>query len=116
MIRQRVPLATLDVDLNPTCKVCEESSCILQEVAPDFPDVAIHCFSIYGDNVPDNVFATPTYVLNGKIIYLGNPTRDALRAKLAEVTNHMFQVMPAKTTKPTVNAAMFNLNLSADCL
>jgi hypothetical protein len=81
------PLATLAVYLSPTCWICEESSRILQDIIPEFPNVAIDCFNINGEGVPDKVFAAPTYILNGKIIYLGNPTRDALRAKLAEAIN-----------------------------
>lgn len=31
---------------------------------------------------PDQVFAVPTYVLNDRVIFLGNPTRDELIRKL----------------------------------
>jgi hypothetical protein len=36
---------------------------------------------------PSNVFATPTYVLDGRTIFLGNPTREQLRQKLIDAQN-----------------------------
>ncbi len=35
---------------------------------------------------PEHVFATPTYLLNGRVLFLGNLTRDELNHKL---TNSM---------------------------
>jgi hypothetical protein len=31
---------------------------------------------------PNQVFATPTYILDGRTIYLGNPTQEELAQKL----------------------------------
>ena len=31
---------------------------------------------------PSQVFATPTYILNGRTIFLGNPTQEELAQKL----------------------------------
>ncbi len=36
---------------------------------------------------PENVFAAPTYLLNGKVISLGNPYPNELRRKLEDALN-----------------------------
>ncbi len=36
---------------------------------------------------PDNVFAVPTYVLDGRIISLGNPHREQLFAKISSAVS-----------------------------
>jgi hypothetical protein len=76
-------MAKLDVYVRDECWACEESRRIVADVAPQFPEVAIKLRDINNGNVPSKVFATPTYVLDDRVIYMGNPTREELKEKLA---------------------------------
>jgi hypothetical protein len=73
----------LQVYISDDCWSCEETERIVADVAPKFPGIQIEVLNT-GENVmPESVFAVPTYVLNWRVIFLGNPTRDELCAKLS---------------------------------
>ncbi|MCA9934623.1 MAG: hypothetical protein KC415_11900 [Anaerolineales bacterium] len=65
------------------CWGCEETVRIVAEMRAEFPDIPIELLDTAETPLPEFVFAVPTYVLNGRIISLGNPTRAELRQKLA---------------------------------
>ncbi|MEM7331920.1 MAG: thioredoxin family protein [Chloroflexota bacterium] len=74
----------LDVYITHDCWSCEESERIVQDVSAKIPEVDVEFFDMEKTvNKPDNVFAVPTYLLNGKVISLGNPTREELYQKIA---------------------------------
>ena len=50
-----------------------------------FPEATVELVDIQGSPLPEYVFAVPTYVLNGRVISLGNPTRQELSQKLLAV-------------------------------
>ena len=72
---------TLHVYIADDCWSCQETRRIVADIAPQFPEVRVELRDMNQDK-PDDVFAVPTYVLNGRVISLGNPTRDDLRQKL----------------------------------
>ena len=74
----------LDVYLEDTCWACSESRRIVAEIAPMVPHVEIELRDLSDKKRPDNVFATPTYVLDGRVIFMGNPTMEELLEKLDE--------------------------------
>ncbi len=78
-------MIVLDIYISENCWSCEESLRIANEVAPLFPNVTLNLVDVQENDVPEEVFAVPTYVLNGKVIYLGNPTREQLIEKLTAV-------------------------------
>lgn len=65
------------------CWSCEESRRIAAETQARFEDVEVVVLDLLSDECPPNVFAAPTYLLNGRIISLGNPRREALWMQLA---------------------------------
>ena len=73
---------TLHVYIADDCWSCQETRRIVADVASQFPEVEIELRDINREQ-PDDVFAVPTYVLNGRVIFLGNPTREKLCQKLA---------------------------------
>lgn len=77
-------MATLDVYISETCWSCDEARQIVADMRSLFPSVTIELRDIGDERRPSSVFATPTYVLNGRTIFLGNPTREQLQEKLAE--------------------------------
>jgi glutaredoxin len=72
---------TLHVYIADDCWSCHETRRIVADIMPQFPEVHIELRDMSQDK-PDDVFAVPTYMLNGRVISLGNPTREELRQKL----------------------------------
>ncbi|MCP4418165.1 MAG: hypothetical protein GY805_16205 [Chloroflexi bacterium] len=73
---------TLTVYISDDCWSCEETYRILDEVTSQFPTLTVSLVNTRQEPMPDGVFAVPTYVLNGNIISLGNPSRASLAQKL----------------------------------
>ncbi|MCP4428174.1 MAG: hypothetical protein GY803_27110 [Chloroflexi bacterium] len=72
---------TLRVYVADDCWSCLETRRITTDIASQFPEVAVELLAL-DDAPPDDVFAVPTYLLNGRVIFLGNPTREELSQKL----------------------------------
>jgi len=77
-------MVKLQVYINEDCWTCDESRRIVAEIAPQFPEVKVELLDLSSGEYPDNIFAVPTFVLNGRIISLGNPYRDVLRQRIQE--------------------------------
>ena len=78
-------MVKLQVYVKEDCWACDESRRIVSEIAPQFPEIAVELLDLEADDRPENVFAIPTYVLNGRVISLGNPYRDQLRQEIQNV-------------------------------
>lgn len=76
---------TLTVYISDDCWSCEETHRILDEVRPQFPALTVELVNTQQEPMPEGVFAVPTYLLNGKVISLGNPNRTILTQKLAQL-------------------------------
>jgi glutaredoxin len=72
----------LDVYITEECWACSEARRIVADLSPQFPEVDIELRDLSDERKPSSVFATPTYILDGRTIFLGNPTRDELSQKL----------------------------------
>jgi glutaredoxin len=72
----------LDVYITEECWACAEAQRIVADLSPQFPEVDIELRDLSDERKPSSVFATPTYILDGRTIFLGNPTRDELSQKL----------------------------------
>lgn len=55
---------------------------IIADVVVQFAGVKVEMLDTAVTPLPENVFAVPTYLLNGRVISLGNPTREELCDKL----------------------------------
>jgi alkyl hydroperoxide reductase subunit AhpF len=75
-------MTALDIYISENCWACEEAVRIVDDIAHLFPDVAISLLDLQTNPAPEEVFAVPTYILNGKVTFLGNPTREELVEKL----------------------------------
>lgn len=75
-------MVTLKIFIEGDCWSCAESRRIVEEIAPQFPQVAMELVDLSTQQRPENIFAVPTYTLNGKVISLGNPYPRELRQKL----------------------------------
>ena len=72
----------LDVYVAEHCWSCHETRKIVSDLRVQFPRVAISLLDIDPQEWPEQVFAVPTYLLNGRIISLGNPARETLHHQL----------------------------------
>ncbi len=76
---------TLRIYIAEHCPSCAEARRLAEEVRKRFAGVRLELIDLdkeEGRN-PDDVFAVPTYVLNGRTISLGTPTPDQLFSRLA---------------------------------
>lgn len=67
------------------CFGCEEASRLSQEVVKTFPQIRVEFIDIeqQGARVPAGIFAVPSYLLNGVLLFTGNPGEAELVAALS---------------------------------
>jgi thiol-disulfide isomerase/thioredoxin len=66
----------LKIFVTEHCSGCVEALRIAAEVARDYPHLGVEVIDLNAPEVivPETVFATPTYMLNNRIVSLGNPS------------------------------------------
>lgn len=73
----------LQVFIETGCEVCERAVSLAEDVEKDYPKVAVRVIDMNGaDGHRDDVFAVPTFVLNGRVFSLGNPQQQTLQAAI----------------------------------
>lgn len=76
---------TLDIYVTPECFGCERARQIASEIRMwQMPGVEVRLMDLSNPETvrPDSVFAVPTYLLNDRVISLGNPELDWLCQQL----------------------------------
>ncbi len=69
----------LEIVVAPDCVGCAEARAIAEEIQSRFVSVEVKLLELGGDRpIPRQVVATPTYLLDGAVISLGNPRRETL--------------------------------------
>lgn len=72
-------MVILDVYVLTGCANCSFARELANAVARAYPQVQVRVRDLtHTSDVPDAVFAAPTYVLNDRVISLGNPDEVAL--------------------------------------
>ena len=76
----------LEVYVSQHCPNCGEALRLVEEVAARFPGVVVHVIDLDRDPAPppERVVAVPTYLLDGRVVSLGNPYPEELFARLHE--------------------------------
>ena len=79
------PRVSLQIYIARHCANCDLARDLAREIARALPDVQIEIIDLEeaGAQRPDVVFATPTYVLDGRVAWLGNPRRHELFQRLS---------------------------------
>jgi len=73
----------LTVFVSDYCFNCKESLVIAEEIKQKYPQVTVRVFNIDSGLRPDvDIFAVPTYALNGKVVFLGNPNDQQIQSLL----------------------------------
>jgi alkyl hydroperoxide reductase subunit AhpF len=77
----------LEVYVSSECPNCGEAVRLADEAAERYPNVVVRVIDLdqlEGNPPPDPVVAVPTYLLNGRVVSLGNPYPEELFARLHE--------------------------------
>ncbi len=80
---------TLQIYIQAHCYTCEHSKAMANQLRKEFPTVQLE-FVDFADATATkhpNVFATPTFVLDGTVVSLGNPEMDRIRYLLRQALN-----------------------------
>lgn len=76
----------LQIVVSLDCTTCEESRSIALQMRELFPLLQVDLIELDGGrSVPDKVVATPTYLLDGAVVSLGNPRPEELIKKITEL-------------------------------
>jgi predicted thioredoxin/glutaredoxin len=73
---------SLEIYVEAGCHSCVRALELAAEVIRLYPKLIVEVVDISQTEsiVPDSVFAVPTYVLDGRVVSLGNPSQDELSA------------------------------------
>ena len=83
---RKQPPVCLEIYITENCFGCKGALELAEELRNEFPSVVIELIELHkaGKRRRAEIFPTPTYVLDGKTVSLGNPDprviRDQLRA------------------------------------
>lgn len=66
----------LKIFITEHCPGCNEAQRVAARVTQDYPHLRVEIIDLDAPevSVPEVVFATPTYMLNNRIVSLGNPS------------------------------------------
>ena len=74
----------LDIYIDDCCETCDHARQIAEQVRERMPQVEVNLIELTGDK-PNNVFAVPTYLLDGATLFLGNPSEAELFDRLETI-------------------------------
>ncbi len=76
----------LKIYVTAHCFGCSDARRIATEVAQTYPHLGVEIVDLEASDaeVPDAVFATPTYMLNNRIVSLGTPSPEEVAQWAAE--------------------------------
>ncbi len=76
----------VEIYVSAHCPICNYSHEVAAVIRRDFPEVELKLVDVGAADqpIPDVVFATPTYLLNGRVWSLGNPSYADVQARLSE--------------------------------
>ena len=91
----------LKVFIAEHCPGCEEAIHIADNIKQDYPqafNVEVVDITKSQADIPERVFATPTYMLNDRIVSLGNP-------KPEDIAEWVHKVATSPSSNPKTQAA-----------
>ena len=84
----------LDVVVASDCRGCDEARAVASGIRERFPDLRVNLIELDGrEPPPERVVATPTYLLDGTVVSLGNP-------RLADLVRAIEQHVGAPPNQP----------------
>ena len=80
----------LDIYVAKLCFGCEEALILSAEINKSLPYLQVKVKNLdkmMWDDLPE-IIATPSYFLNGRLLFLGNPRLEELVAKITSLSNN----------------------------
>lgn len=75
----------LEVYVASHCSRCGEAQRLAREAAARFPSAEVRVVHLdKGAQTPETVVAVPTYLMDGRVAWLGNPAPEELFARLSK--------------------------------
>lgn len=80
----------LDIYIEDSCSMCDEARRLADLVEQQLPGIRVSVIDVSSahSRVPAQIFAVPTFVLNGVTFSLGNPDESLLMEKLKSAINN----------------------------
>ena len=73
----------LQVFVEPTCEACRRAIQLAEGADAAYPQLVVDIIDIRSrENERDDVFAVPTFVLDDRVLSLGNPQESTLRREI----------------------------------
>ena len=76
-------MATLNVYVTEDCMGCVESRTIVDKIRQDYPELTVNLVDLNPNDWPEDIFAVPSYKLDGKLVSLGNPSPSSIQTWFA---------------------------------
>jgi len=75
----------VDIYVAEHCMTCAYAYEVADTIRAEFPGVDLRVINLSrtSEAIPDAVFATPTYLLNGRLWSLGNPSPEDVQERLS---------------------------------
>lgn len=98
---EQIPPISVDIYIAQHCFNCAYAYEIADEIREHFPHVHVRLIDLHTttEPIPEAVFATPTYLLNGRVWSLGNPS-------LQQVHETLAPYFPSQSHEKVCNAAI----------
>lgn len=78
----------LQVFVKKDCEVCSRARKLAQQADEQFPNLEVDIVDMNeAQFVREDVFAVPTFILEGRVLSLGNPQRSELHDEVASLLN-----------------------------
>lgn len=74
----------LELFVSRDCASCARARALAARAAAHFPALSVEVVDLDESPVPPEIFATPTFRLEGHIVSLGTPTWESLARRIAE--------------------------------
>jgi thiol-disulfide isomerase/thioredoxin len=77
----------LKVFVTEHCSNCNEARVLAAHIEQEYPEIVVQIIDLDRSEkvIPDEVFATPTFMLNNQVISLGNPYLEEIVELVEEV-------------------------------
>ena len=75
--------AELEVFVEAKCSICQRALRMAADVDDRYPELSVRVIDISEPAAQrDDVFAVPTFILDGRVVSLGNPKQSFLRSEI----------------------------------
>ena len=82
--------AELEIFVEANCSLCQRALSLAEDVDGRYPDLAVRVIDVREPaGQRDDVFAVPTFVLDGRVVSLGNPKQSFLRSEIESLLHRL---------------------------